>query len=80
MNEQLHHALVSFNIAARHMTTRELIEKLEIKHNRVGYYNYATNYTTDCIKSFVTHLMQDEYFYRLNADYLHALDERLDYE
>ena len=71
---------VSFSVAARSMTTRELIEKLEIKHNRVGYYNYATNYTTDCLRSFVEHLMTDEYFYQLNADYLHVLADRLDYD
>ena len=71
---------VAINIAARHMSTRELVEKLEIKHNRVGWYNYATDYTTDCLRSFVEHLMTDEYFYQLNADYLHVLADRLDYE
>ena len=71
---------VSFSVAARHMTTRELMEKLGIKHNRVGYYNYATDYTTDCLKSFVEHLMTDDYFNRLNGDYLRVLADRLDYE
>ena len=72
--------IVSFSVAARLMTTRELIEKLEIKHNRVGYYNYATNYTTDCIKCFVEHLMTIEYYNHLNADYLRVLADRLDYD
>ena len=71
--------IVSFNIAA-HMTTRELMEKLEIKHNRVGWYNYTTDYTTDCLKRFVEHLRTDDYFNHLNADYLHVLADRLDYE
>ena len=72
--------IVSFNIAAHHMTTRELMEKLEIKHNRVGWYNYATDRTTDCLKSFVEHLMADDYFNHLNEDYLRVLADRLDYE
>ena len=72
--------IVSFNIATHHMTTRELMEKLEIKHNRVGWYNYTTDYTTDCLKSFVEHLMADDYFNHLNEDYLRVLADRLDYE
>ena len=78
-SEKLCVRTVAFSVASRHMTTRELIEKLEIKHNRMCYYNYATNYTTDCLKSFVEHLMTVEYFYHLNESYLHALDERLYY-
>ena len=72
--------IVSFNIAAHHMSTGELMKKLEIKHNRVGWYNYATDYTTDCLKRFVEHLMADDYFNHLNEDYLRVLADRLDYE
>lgn len=62
------------------LTTKELMDKLEIKHNRMCWYNYATDYMTDCLKSFVEHLMTVDYFYNLNKDYLHALDDRLEYE
>ena len=70
----------SFSVAARHMTTRELMEKLEIKHNRMGWCNYATGYTTDCLKRFVEHLMTIEYYNHLNGDYLRVLADRLDYD
>ena len=62
------------------LTTRAIMEKLEIKHNRVCWYNYATEYQTDCLKDFVEHLMEVDYFYNLHEDYLNVLDERLECE